>query len=91
MFKKGIDIPPSQCPTCMKVLDRSAPEDDGDGPSRGDMTVCLHCGEILVFDQNLLLTPVTNEALNQLKISQPDTYCMLTSMSKYVVRRNSAN
>lgn len=37
------------CPTCKDILDCVSPADDKEKPAKGDVAVCLHCGEFLVF------------------------------------------
>lgn len=40
-----------KCPTCKGVLDCDLPAaHKKDTPSEGDVAVCLHCGEFLVFE-----------------------------------------
>jgi hypothetical protein len=38
-------------------------------PSKGDVTLCLYCGAIAIVDDNLALTPPTEEMLKELKES----------------------
>lgn len=47
-------IPLSKCPNCKHELYDSAPERM---PQKGDLAVCIYCGEILEFDEHLYLTP----------------------------------
>lgn len=43
-------VPASACPTCGTGLDAAADIHDPDAlPSPGDPTLCLHCGDLLVF------------------------------------------
>ena len=44
----------SQCPTCKMTLDCHIPDDGREeGPKPEDLSVCMHCGELLVFNQDL--------------------------------------
>jgi hypothetical protein len=49
------ELPPFQCPRCFVRLDRTE-ELSGDAfPSPGDINVCLHCGGIGMFTDDLQL------------------------------------
>jgi hypothetical protein len=52
----NIRYPPSPCTNCGAVLDTCNVVDrDTTGPSRGDVTVCLECGHVMVFGKRLRL------------------------------------
>jgi hypothetical protein len=45
---------PTPCPFCDYLLDAAThATDDNARPSRGDLSVCLSCSEILIFDEEL--------------------------------------
>jgi len=47
---------PSKCPTCNYELPAETCIKDANAkPKAGDLSVCLNCGEILVFDPDLKL------------------------------------
>lgn len=44
-------VKPTNCPACGKFLDRATcPVDQGARPTEGDLTCCIGCAAILVFD-----------------------------------------
>jgi len=58
---EALRMPESPCTSCGKILDAAnAISEDGAGkPDPGDATVCLMCGHIMVFDDNLRLRDPT--------------------------------
>ena len=54
------EVPTSQCPRCFSYLDRAGEIDDkGRAPQSGDISICLQCGAILMFadDMGLVFAP----------------------------------
>jgi hypothetical protein len=50
------EMPLAQCPRCFARLDRAGEIDDKDlQPGPGDITVCLHCGGIAMFTDDMTL------------------------------------
>jgi len=65
MKSKHIEAGP--CPTCGKKLDGlTNPVDDDLDQQPGDVSICFHCGTILVFNENLELVPCSDENLEEL-------------------------
>jgi hypothetical protein len=55
-LSEDFQIPMSKCPECGHILDAANCVSDGRPPAApepGDFTVCLNCGHLLVFDDNL--------------------------------------
>jgi DNA-directed RNA polymerase subunit N (RpoN/RPB10) len=57
---------PCACLNCGKVLDRATPMSDTDGPSPGAITVCLTCGHIMAFADNLAFRELTDEEVKEI-------------------------
>lgn len=57
---------PRPCPVCGYVCDRATAVTGNESPQPGDWTVCLRCGEILRFDEQLTHRQVTLEELRLL-------------------------
>lgn len=52
------------CPSCGKVVTAASPiRKEGAMPSKGDLTVCLGCGYISIFDERLRLQRATPDDL----------------------------
>jgi hypothetical protein len=57
-FKKG-----SRCLNCKKVLDSATGLDSDETPSPGDLTVCLTCGHLMVFNEKLKFRELSDEEI----------------------------
>lgn len=72
----GKPLPLSRCPTCAYQLDAAlCPDDKYYRPQAGDLSVCLGCGAILRFDQNLKLAAV--ESLDDLGLDDDLRFSLL--------------
>lgn len=57
-------VPESTCPTCnFRSNYATCVADKNALPEAGDFSVCIECGEILVFKENLTLRAVTLDDL----------------------------
>lgn len=55
------------CPACHRRLNATARSDGGASrPSPGDLSVCVHCGALLVFDSEFNLDLLAPEGFDQL-------------------------
>lgn len=54
-------VPVSFCLSCGKELDAVTSVNDGDTPGPGAVTVCLACGHIAIFADDLTLRAPTRE------------------------------
>lgn len=54
-----------ECPTCQSVLDGFASVNHEHSPKTGDITICIHCAEVLTFDRVLELKKATQEEIEQ--------------------------
>jgi hypothetical protein len=52
------EIPPSPCPTCGEQIDLASCEEAA-LPNPGDPGVCLYCGELLTYNDDLTLRKST--------------------------------
>ena len=54
------ETPASKCPACGHPLTRATGIDGGEqAPDPGDYSVCLYCGQLLRFDEDLAVRPAT--------------------------------
>lgn len=52
-------LPTSECPVCHYAMDAATCIDDPSAkPSSGDLSLCLNCGEVLQFNDILVLKPI---------------------------------
>lgn len=79
-------MPENYCPVCQYKLDAStnaSPEQPDAKPRPFDFSVCMKCGEILVFDFNLnLRVPMVSELMNL----APDENRLLDQTQKLIRR-----
>jgi len=58
------EVPQSQCPRCFSYLDRAGEaEEQGRGPGPSDISICLHCGAILMFNDEMKLVYAPDEKI----------------------------
>lgn len=50
----GKELPKSKCPTCGHILDAATCTYSNARPRPGDFTVCISCGEILRFGEDMV-------------------------------------
>jgi hypothetical protein len=75
-------VPSSACPACKYVNDRATSlEDESLVPKAGDLSVCLNCGEIMIFNDDLTTRSVT---LNDLAELPPEIHAHLDRMQRAV-------
>lgn len=60
MLSMKTDLPKSNCPNCGHTLDASAGL-DGVLPEPGDITVCVYCGHICAYDDDLRLRDLNEQ------------------------------
>jgi hypothetical protein len=49
------------CPKCNEVMDALTTFEDDSTPSKGDISICINCLQILQFDSDLKLKIVTDD------------------------------
>lgn len=58
-------VPVSRCLDCGERLDHAMDTDGDDKPMPGDATICIHCGHIMAFADDLTLRQLTNDEMQQ--------------------------
>jgi hypothetical protein len=65
-------VPPSMCPACGYACDAATSLEDRDAvPEPGDWTVCLACGELLVFSPLMVLQKPEPGAIAAMRLAEP--------------------
>ena len=60
-------LDPDYCPKCGFLCDAvSDPEGSDSKPQEGDISICINCAKLLVFDKDLKLQPCPEEKINSL-------------------------
>lgn len=63
---KDYDVPITICWHCDRPLDGAAPSDDGPKPEPGAISLCMYCGAVAVFGDDLRLEPPSKDLLDKL-------------------------
>jgi len=75
-------VPPSACPTCHELNDAATDIDNTNAtPKEGDLSVCLNCGEIMVFNADRTTRAV---ALNDLTALPPEIHAQLDRVQQTI-------
>jgi hypothetical protein len=64
-------VPLSLCPQCGQKLDGASTPDGPDLPDPGDVSVCIYCSSILVFDAELKLALPSPAMLDEILAEDP--------------------
>ena len=57
-------VAPSACTACGKVLDGCSSVDGEHKPKPGDITVCISCGHLMAFADDLTMRDLTDEEMH---------------------------
>lgn len=57
----AIDLPETSCPNCGSTLNRATSLMGDHTPSDGDVTICLRCGHIMIFENDRPRNPTDAE------------------------------
>jgi hypothetical protein len=60
------DTPKCRCLHCGKTLDAVSGINTGDAPSPGSLTVCIRCGAVMVFADDLTVRGMTEKEMDYL-------------------------
>ena len=55
--------PKNTCPKCKSILDGATSTSEDVSPQEGDISICLYCLEVLVFNENGGLREITDQEL----------------------------
>jgi len=66
---KGTSIAPTLCPVCGYAVDATTSLASERGPRPGDLSICLSCGALTLFDADLRpLLPVDDATLAEMQV-----------------------
>jgi hypothetical protein len=60
-------IPPTNCPHCLKAMNRAGGTDPDSAPIQGAFVVCRMCSEISVMNDDLSLRKLTADELDEVR------------------------
>jgi len=76
----------SKCPTCGHKLNASSHHSGV--PSAGDCSVCIDCGSILEYKEDLTLRGLTTEELAKIEHEEPHFYKEIMGLQRRVDERD---
>lgn len=66
--------PQSNCPVCGHAANRATSVKADAVPKENDITICIRCRGILVFDKTLALKKITTAQIEDIKKSDKELY-----------------
>lgn len=75
----------NHCPTCRVKLDGASSFETDEAPKAGDVTICIECGEILSFGDDLTLHKALPAEFDDLEL---ETRATLNSM-RFSIRQKA--
>ena len=67
----------NKCPECGKLTDSATDMQGNAQPSGGDLSICIGCGTINLFDDDLTIIPMPTDIWLGIKKDDPETYSMV--------------
>ncbi len=68
MSKLNREIAP-ECTKCSKKINGYTGLESGSKPSKGDISICFYCANVMTFTENLDVRPMTFEEIDNLEHS----------------------
>lgn len=65
---KTTEMPKSACITCGAKFTVASDVQGDNSPVTGDVSVCLYCGEIAIFDERMMLRSITESEICELPL-----------------------
>jgi len=59
------EMPPAECPNCGYVSDMAAAIDENVKPSPNDISICINCGHLSAFTEDLKLRNLTDDEIKK--------------------------
>ena len=61
---KTTEVPESACISCGKIFDVVSDVLAENMPIPGDVSICLYCGELAIFDKRMMLRPLKESEIS---------------------------
>ena len=79
------------CPVCLELLDGASGFNTDNAPKEGDISICIYCGEILIFNDDFSLSKANSYDILQFQHEAPDNYRALLAIQNYVRQKNEGS
>jgi hypothetical protein len=77
----------THCKSCLHEIDSVTALEDGSKPSENDLSICISCGTISMFDKELNIIPTPPEKLDEIKIMHYQTWLTLQKAAFLIKQR----
>lgn len=79
------------CKTCNGAQDSHGNITGDWGPKENDVSVCLYCGTISLFDKDLNLIAMPEKEMDVIRNNEPDNWRAIEVASEYIKERIAKN
>ena len=83
---KTTRIPESNCPTCNHKLNAVSDCINQNVPKPGDISMCIKCGQMLEFSDDLTQIHIKPKTLEELK-KDPETWAIIVKYQETINKR----
>jgi hypothetical protein len=81
-----------KCPNCLYEMDCSTGlRKEDSNPEPGSISICLKCGALCEFDQDMNLVPLTKDQLEEIKRTDPDAWRIIAASQSLIRARIKHN
>lgn len=86
-----IKVPGNHCPNCGRLIDLLTDIDGKEAEvQEGYYSICICCGEILRFDENIKSRLCTKADLKELKDADMDSYRKVLHAQKFIRKKRAS-
>jgi hypothetical protein len=82
------DVPQCACLACGKTFDAATDAESNKTPSPGDTTICLGCGHVMTFTDDLTVRELTSEEIHEVA-GDPRVLALQRLRQAYTDRKKS--
>ena len=84
-MKGAYKVPECECPVCGYVMDMATGVNNTGGPVEGDISICMKCSTLLVFQEDLSILPASKEIMQEVKETDPEGWNRLQKLIEIVI------
>jgi hypothetical protein len=78
----------SKCPNCEYECDCASSDKQGIVPKPNDFSICMKCGQINQFDENMKIIKPDDEFLEMVSLCEPSFFVFISELSEKVKKNN---
>lgn len=81
-FGEDVRVPDQKCPTCTAPLTGASAVNSDAVPKKNDVSICINCGEFLLYGEGLSVEQLPFRVEMELKMSQLHSLYQLRHIAK---------